>query len=144
MRKKQQLSKPMTVAELVMAAGIPSAIFSLFVWYFKRSIEKRDKQREEEIRKREEKREEEYKKREEKREAEILEREKNTKKLMMLIMQDSHATYILADATARAVQRIPDAKCNGDMKTALEKAGEIQKREQSFLMDLGVEHIFGD
>lgn len=123
----------MTVAELVMAAGIPSAIFGLFIWYFKRSIEKRDEKREEEIRRREEKR-----------EAEILEREKNTKKLMMLIMQDSHATYILADATARAVQRIPDAKCNGDMKTALEKAGEIQKREQSFLMDLGVEHIFGD
>lgn len=130
----------MTVAELCMAAGVPSAIVGVFVWYFKRYVEKRD----EEARKREEAREEEYRKREEKREKEIDEREKNTEKLMMLIMQDCHATYILADATARAVQRIPDAKCNGDMKSALEKAGEIQKREQSFLMDLGVKHIFGD
>jgi hypothetical protein len=130
----------MTVAELCMAAGIPSAIVGIFVWYFKRYVEKRD----EEARKREEAREEEYRKREEKREKEIEERERNTEKLMMLIMQDCHATYILADATARAVQRIPDAKCNGDMKSALEKAGEIQKREQSFLMDLGVKHIFGD
>lgn len=115
-----------------MAAGIPSAIVGIFVWYFKRVIEKRDAQREEE-----------YKKREEKREAELLEREKNTEKLMMLMMQDCHATYILAEATAKAVQRIPDAKCNGDMTTALEKAEELQKREQSFLMDLGVKHIFG-
>jgi hypothetical protein len=130
----------MTVAELCMAAGVPSAIVGIFVWYFKRYVEKRD----EEARKREEAREEEYRKREEKREKEIEERERNTEKLMMLIMQDCHATYILADATARAVQRIPDAKCNGDMKSALEKAGEIQKREQSFLMDLGVKHIFGD
>lgn len=134
----------MTVAELCMAAGVPSAIVGIFVWYFKRYVEKRDAAREEEIRKREEAREEEYRKREEKREKEIEERERNTEKLMMLIMQDCHATYILADATARAVQRIPDAKCNGDMKSALEKAGEIQKREQSFLMDLGVKHIFGD
>lgn len=125
--------KRMTVAELVMAAGVPSAIFGLFIWYFKRVIEKRDEAREAE-----------YKKREEKRDKEIEEREKNTEKLMMLIMQDCHATFILADATARAVQRIPDAKCNGDMTTALDKAGEIQKREQSFLMDLGVKHIFGD
>lgn len=130
----------MTVAELCMAAGVPSAIVGIFVWYFKRYVEKRD----EEARKREEAREEEYRKREEKREKEIEERERNTEKLMMLIMQDCHATYILADATARAVQRIPDAKCNGDMTSALEKAGEIQKREQSFLMDLGVKHIFGD
>ena len=134
----------MTVAELCMAAGIPSAIVGLFVWYFKRVIEKRDAAREAEARKREEEREEEYKKREEKREAEMLEREKNTEKLMMLIMQNCRATYILADATARAVQRIPDAKCNGDMTRALEKAEGIQKKEQDFLIDLGVKHIFGD
>lgn len=123
----------MTVSELCMAAGIPSAIFGLFVWYFKRIIEKRDAKREEE-----------YAKREAKREEEIEEREKNTERLMMLIMQDCHATYILSEATAKAVQRIPDAKCNGDMKTALEKAESIQKKENQFLMDLGIKHIFGD
>ena len=53
-----------------MAAGVPSAIFGVFIWYFKRYIEKRDKVREAEARKREEKR-----------EAEIEEREKNTEPL---------------------------------------------------------------
>lgn len=123
----------MTVAELCMAAGVPSAIFGVFIWYFKRYIEKRDKVREAEVRKREEKR-----------EAEIEEREKNTERLMMLIMQDCHATYILSEATAKAVQRIPDAKCNGDMTSALDKAESIQKKETEFLTDLGIKHIFGD
>ena len=86
----------------------------------------------------------EARKREEKREAEIEEREKNTERLMMLIMQDCHATYILSEATAKAVQRIPDAKCNGDMTSALEKAESIQKKETEFLTDLGIKHIFGD
>ena len=113
-----------------MAAGVPSAIFGVFIWYFKRYIEKRDKVREAEARKREEKR-----------EAEIEEREMNT---VMLIMQDCHATYILSEATAKAVQRIPDAKCNGDMTSALDKAESIQKKETEFLTDLGIKHIFGD
>lgn len=134
----------MTAADLFMSAGIPSAIVGLFVWYFKRNIEKRDKKQEEDIARREEKREKEILEREAKREAEMMEREKNTEHLMMLIMQDCHATYILADATARAVQRIPDAKCNGDMTTALKKAEEIQNQEQQFLIDLGVKHIFGE
>lgn len=116
-----------------MAAGVPSAIFGVFIWYFKRYIEKRDKVREAEARKREEKR-----------EAEIEEREKNTERLMMLIMQDCHATYILSEATAKAVQRIPDAKCNGDMTSALDKAESIQKKETEFLTDLGIKRIFGD
>ena len=36
----------MTIGELCMAAGVPSAIFGVFIWYFKRYIEKRDKVRE--------------------------------------------------------------------------------------------------
>ena len=116
-----------------MAAGVPSAIFGVFIWYFKRYIEKRDKVREAAARKREEKR-----------EVEIEEREKNTERLMMLIMQDCHATYILSEATAKAVQRMPDAKCNGDMTSALDKAESIQKKETEFLTDLGIKHIFGD
>lgn len=123
----------MTIGELCMAAGVPSAIFGVFIWYFKRYIEKRDKVREAEARKREEKR-----------EVEIEEREKNTERLMMLIMQDCHATYILSEATAKAVQRIPDAKCNGDMTSALDKAESIQKKETEFLTDLGIKHVFGD
>ena len=98
--------------------GIPSAITGLLVWWLKRSIDKRDAKREE--------------------------REKNTETLMLMIMQTSRATNVLAEATARAVQRIPDAHCNGDMTHALEEAARIQKEEKDFLMDQGIKHIFED
>lgn len=104
--------------ELIIAMGVPSAITGLLVWWLKRYIDKRDKKADE--------------------------REQNTERLMLMIMQTSRATNVLAEATAKAVQRIPDAHCNGDMTEALKKAAEIQKEEQQFLIDQGVKHIFGD
>jgi hypothetical protein len=104
--------------EFIIAMGIPTAITGLLVWWLKRYIDKRDKRQEE--------------------------REKNTEQLMLIIMQNSRATNILAEATAKAVQRIPDAKCNGDMTRALELAAKIQKEEKDFMFDQGIKHIFGD
>lgn len=104
--------------EILIAAGIPSALFGLLIWWFKRSTDKR--------------------------EAKAEEREKNTERLMLMIMQSCRATNVLAEATAKAVQRIPDAHCNGDMTSALERANKIQKEEQQFLLDQGLKHIFGD
>ena len=104
--------------EILITMGVPSAITGFLVWWLKRYIDKRDEKAEE--------------------------REKNTERLMMMIMQTSRANNILAEATAKAVQRIPDAHCNGDMTKALERAAEIQKEEQQFLMDQGVKHIFGN
>lgn len=104
--------------EIIIAMGVPSAITGLLVWWLKRYIDKRDKKADE--------------------------REQNTERLMLMIMQTSRATNVLAEATAKAVQRIPDAHCNGDMTEALRKAAEIQKEEQQFLIDQGVKHIFGD
>lgn len=98
--------------------GIPSAIMGLIVWWLKRHIDKNERKRDE--------------------------RERNTEKLMLLIMQTSRATNILAEATAKAVQRIPDAHCNGDMTSALEQAAKIQKEEKDFIMDQGIKHIFED
>lgn len=98
--------------------GVPSAITGLLVWWLKRHIDKKEAKRDE--------------------------REKNTEKLMLLIMQTSRATNILAEATAKAVQRIPDAHCNGDMTSALEQAAKIQKEEKDFIMDQGIKHIFED
>lgn len=111
------------------AFGVPTAITGLCVWFLKRSIDSRDKKREKDQAERDKRAEE---------------REKNTEKLMLYIMQTSRATNVLAEATARAVQRIPDAKCNGDMTEALRRAEEIQKEEQQFLIDQGVKHIFGE
>ena len=104
--------------EIIIAAGIPSAVVGLLIWWFKRHLDKTERAREE--------------------------REKNTEKLMLMIMQNGRAAVVLAEATAKAVQRIPDAQCNGDMKAALERAEKIQKEEQEFLLDQGIQHIFGN
>lgn len=98
--------------------GVPAAITGFLVWMLKRHIDKK--------------------------EAERLAREANTEKLMLLMMQTNRATNVLVTATAKAVQRIPDAHCNGDMTAALELAEKIQKEEKDFLFDQGIKHIFGD
>lgn len=102
----------------IAAMGIPSAITGFLFWWLKRSIDKREKKAEE--------------------------REKTTEQLMLIIMKNSRATNVLAEATAKAVQRIPDAHCNGDMTAALELAEKIQKEEKDFMFDQGIKHIFGD
>lgn len=106
------------VIAFIAAMGIPSAICGFLFWWLKRSIDKREKKSEE--------------------------REKNTEQLMLIIMRNSRATNVLAEATARAVQRIPDAHCNGDMTAALDLAAKIQKEEKDFMFDQGIKHIFGD
>ena len=100
------------------AMGVPSAIMGFLVWYLKRHIDTKESKREE--------------------------REKNTERLMLMIMKETRSTNVLATATAKAVQRIPDAHCNGDMTEALARAAEIQNEEKDFLFDQGIKHIFGD
>lgn len=108
----------MDISTFIAAMGIPSAICGLLVWWLKRKIEERD--------------------------ARIDEHERSLEKLMLMIMQTSRANNVLAMATARAVQRIPDAKCNGDMTAALEEATKLQVAEKDFLVEQGVKHIFGE
>lgn len=98
--------------------GVPTAATGLMIWFLKRYIDKKEIKRDE--------------------------KEQNRERLMLLIMQTSRATNVLAEATAKAVQRIPDAHCNGDMKSALEEAERIQNEEKEFMFDQGIKHIFGD
>ena len=63
---------------------------------------------------------------------------------MMLMLRTGRANNVLAVATAKAVQRIPDAHCNGDMTDALKEAAAIQSEEKDLLMNEGIQHIFGD
>ena len=46
-----------------------------------------------------------------------------------------------AQATARAVQRIPDAHCNGDMHAALEYATSVKHKQKDFLTKQGVDAL---
>lgn len=102
--------------EILIALGVPTAFTGLLVWWLKKHIDKTEQEREV--------------------------KERNREQLMLMIMQTSRATNVLAEATAKAVQRIPDAKCNGDMTRALQEASRIQKEEKDFLIDQGIKHIF--
>lgn len=102
--------------EYLITMGIPTAFTGLLVWLLKRHIDKREQRAEE--------------------------RERNIESLMIIVIQSSRATTVLAEATARAVQRIPDAKCNGDMTAALNLATKIQNEEKDFVLKQGVQHIF--
>lgn len=106
----------MGILEFLIATGILSTVMGFLVWILKRHIDKRD--------------------------AEQDKRTKNIQALMMLILKDTRSTNVLAMATAKAVQRIPDAHCNGDMTEALGKADEIQKEEKDFFTKQGLEHLF--
>ena len=104
------------MTELLIAAGIPSAITAFLFWLLKRNIDKNENKREE--------------------------KENNTEKLILMLVNTSRSTNILAEATAKAVQRIPEAHCNGDMTAALEQAAKFQKEEQEFITQQGIKNIF--
>lgn len=113
-----ELTMRSLVFTLIGAMGIPSAITGFAVWWLKRQIDKRAANNDE--------------------------KEKNIERMILLIAQNSRATYTVAKATAKAVQRIPEAHCNGDMAAALQQAEKFQMEEQQFLIDQGVKQIFGE
>lgn len=106
----------LSLGGLLTLLGIPTAITSLGLWMLQRKMA-----RLEEIR--------------DKREAA---REKNE----VLLIQNTRAALALAEATAIAVQRIPDAHCNGDMHAALEYARKVKHEQKDFLTEQGVKAIY--
>lgn len=106
----------MEIWEIVLMFGVPSAITGFGVWLIKRKIEKNEKQR--------------------------TEKENNLQDLVLMMLQTTRANAVGITAVAKAIQRIPDAHCNGDMTKALEYMKTVQEKEKDFLMDKGVKHIF--
>lgn len=92
--------------------GVPTAATGLFVWLLQRWISKKEKKREEIEGKRE--------------------------KLQLQLVRSVNASIALSEATAKAVQRIPDAHCNGDMHDALDFAERIKQEQREFLTEQGV------
>ena len=76
--------------------------------------------------------------RQNKREAAQDAREASREKLMVLLVQSTGASMALGEATARAVQRIPDAHCNGDMHDALDYAQQVKHKQKDFLAQQGI------
>lgn len=70
------------------------------------------------------------------------EREQAREKIMVQLINSSNAAIALGEATAKAVQRIPDAKCNGDMKSALDYAAKVKHSMRDELTQQGVHAIW--
>lgn len=132
----------MTVGEIAAICGIPSAltvaIVGFFVWLLERSIVKRETARKEEEARREKARAAE----EAKLEAERVKQENSRKVFEKNLLASTNAALAVSEATARAVQRIPDAHCNGDMSDALEYAAKIKHEQRDFLAAQGIDNIF--
>lgn len=98
---------------IILAAGIPSALFGLIIWQFKRQVEKRDAKQEE--------------------------RQKNLEDLVLMMLQSTRANSILCKATAEAVR---DGHCNGNMTAAIEVVDKAAAAEKEFLLDKSIKYIF--
>lgn len=115
------------VVAFIAAMGVPSAVMGFLVWNLERKIQKRDKVKDAEeaaLRK------------------EADEREKAREKMELLLVQGTNAAIALGEATARAVQRIPDAHCNGDMHAALDYAATVKHSQKDFLTEQGIKAMW--
>lgn len=104
------------VFAFIAAMGIPSAIMGFMIWKLEQRITKREKQLEDQ--------------------------EKAQEDFLILMVQSTGASIALGEATARAVQRIPDAHCNGDMSAALDYAAEMKHKQKDFLAKQGIRAIW--
>ena len=72
---------------------------------------------------------------------EAREKERARQKYEVYMIKGIMASNTLSEATARAVQRIPDAHCNGDMEAALEEESRVKKEIRLFLTQQGVDNM---
>lgn len=106
----------MSISTLVAAMCIPSALTGFCFWLLERRIAKRETEQDkkDEARKRNE----------------------------VIVIRGVNAAIALGEATARAVQRIPDAHCNGDMHAALDYAARVKHDQKDFLTEQGIDALY--
>ena len=117
----------MDISTLIIAMSIPSAITGFCFWLIELRIKKRDdKQKEERDR----------------RQQELDKREEAREKSELYLIKSVQAAIALGEATALAVQRIPDAHCNGDMHEALEYAKKVKHEQKDFLSEQALKNLY--
>lgn len=114
------------IVPIIAAMSIPSAITGFCFWLLEQRIKKRD---------------DEQKEAEAKRQKKLDEREAQRKKYEVCQLNMTAASMALAEATAQAVQRIPDAHCNGDMHKALDYAAKVKNDQRDFLRERAIENL---
>jgi flagellar biosynthesis component FlhA len=115
------------VVAIIAAMSIPSAITTFCFWLIEQKIQKRDV---------------EEKKERAERQKEVDRREEAREKNEICLINCVGAALALGEATAKAVQRIPDAHCNGDMHEALEYARRVKHEQKEFLNEQSIKSIY--
>lgn len=108
-------------------ACLPSAVTGFCFWLLQMKIQKDAKKREQQ---------------EENRRKEKEKREKMREQQELFLVQGVNAAIALGEATAKAVQRIPDAHCNGDMHAALAYAEKVKHEQRDFLAKQGIMQLY--
>lgn len=116
----------LTLHQLLLMMGIPSAFTGFCFWLLERKIQKREEQ---------------DRKEREHRQAEVDRRDTARREYERYQISMISASMALSVAVAEAVQRIPDAHCNGDMHAALEYAKKIKGEQKDFLNKMAIENI---
>lgn len=106
----------MDMTTIVVAASIPSAFTGFCFWLIEQNLKKRADNGKEER---------------EERQKQLDEREQIREKNELCIINSVNAAIALGEAIARAVQRIPDAHCNGDMHAALDYAQKVKHEQRT-------------
>lgn len=107
------------IKTLLLQAGLPAAVLGLGVWYLEkrlgRLLDKRQKAQDE--------------------------RDARHRRYELCQLNMTVASMALAEATARAVERIPDAHCNGDMHAALDYAEKVKNEQKEFLRQQAIDSL---
>ena len=110
------------LAAFVAAMGIPSALMGIIAWRLRTRIEARERARDKAAE----------------------EKAKAQQELALILVKGTRASIALGEATAKAVQRIPDAHCNGDMHAALDYAVKIKHEQKDFLARQGIHALMDE
>ena len=116
----------MALWQFLTGIGLISAVIGFGFWLIEHKISKREDRRDKE---------------EAERRKKADEKERNREEMEIIILRSTSAAIALGEATAKAVQRIPDAHCNGDMHSALEYATKVKHEQKDFLTKLGVKAV---
>jgi len=100
---------------VVVFGMIQAVVTAMGIWYLQRKLGKRDDAAEK--------------------------REKEREDMEYNLLTAVNASIALGEATAKAVQRIPDAQCNGDMTAALSYTTTVKHDLKNFLNRKAVEKI---
>ena len=107
------------IKTILMQAGLPAAVLGIGIWLLERRIGRVLDQRQHLQD----------------------ERERSRRAYELCQLNMSLASMALAQATAKAVERIPDAHCNGEMHAALEYAQKVKAEQKDFLKKQAIDNL---